>query len=51
MAVDDLGRARQTWGDAIDRVITAMVPYTQFAYALSSHPADEIKTVLGWGTL
>ena len=51
MAVDDLERARQTWGDAIDQVITAMVPYTQFADALSSHPANEIKTVLEWGTL
>ena len=49
MAVDDLGKARKTWGDAIDRVITHRFPYTQFAEALSHHSPDEIKSVLEWG--
>jgi threonine dehydrogenase-like Zn-dependent dehydrogenase len=51
MAVDDLGRARKTWGNAIGQMITDRFPYTQFAEALSLHSTDEIKTVLEWGTL
>jgi threonine dehydrogenase-like Zn-dependent dehydrogenase len=48
MAVEDLARARDTWGDAIDRVITHRLPYSQFADALLSHPEGEIKAVLEW---
>ena len=48
MAVDDLQKARHTWGDAIDHVITDRFPYARFADALAHHPADEIKTVLTW---
>jgi threonine dehydrogenase-like Zn-dependent dehydrogenase len=49
-AVEDLGRARRAWGDAIDQVITHRLPYTRFADVLSHHPADEIKAVLEWGS-
>jgi threonine dehydrogenase-like Zn-dependent dehydrogenase len=51
MAVDDLGRAREAWGNAIDQMITHRFHYTQFAEALSIHSPSEIKTVLEWGTL
>jgi threonine dehydrogenase-like Zn-dependent dehydrogenase len=50
MAVEDLGRAQKTWGDAISQIITHRFPYTQFAEALSLHSTDEIKTILEWGT-
>jgi threonine dehydrogenase-like Zn-dependent dehydrogenase len=50
MAVDDLEKARKTWGNAMDQMITHRFPYTQFAEALSLHSTDEIKTVLEWGT-
>lgn len=48
MAVDDLAAARNTWGNAIEQVITHHFPYTQFADALSHHADDEIKAVLEW---
>jgi len=51
MAVNDLEKARRVWGDAIDQLITHKLPYTQFADALSRHPADEIKAVLEWAGL
>jgi threonine dehydrogenase-like Zn-dependent dehydrogenase len=51
MAVDDLGKARKTWGNAIDQMITHRFPYTQFAEALSLHSTDEIKTLLEWRAL
>jgi threonine dehydrogenase-like Zn-dependent dehydrogenase len=51
MAVEDLGKARKTWGNTIDQMITHRFPYTQFAVALSLHSTDEIKTILEWGTL
>jgi threonine dehydrogenase-like Zn-dependent dehydrogenase len=47
-AVDDLEKARKTWGNAIDRLITHRFPHTQYAEALSLHSPDEIKTVLEW---
>lgn len=48
MAVADLQRARQRWGNALNAVITDRLPYARFAEALSHHPPDEIKTVLQW---
>jgi threonine dehydrogenase-like Zn-dependent dehydrogenase len=48
MAVDDLEKARETWGDAVNHLITHRFPYTQFAEALSLHSPDEIKAVLEW---
>jgi threonine dehydrogenase-like Zn-dependent dehydrogenase len=50
MAVEDLARARDTWGDAIGRVITHRLPYAQFADVLLTHPEGEIKAVLEWAT-
>jgi hypothetical protein len=47
-AVEDLEKARKTWGNAIDRIITHRFPYTQYAEALSLRSPDEIKTVLEW---
>jgi threonine dehydrogenase-like Zn-dependent dehydrogenase len=48
MAVDDLGAARKSWGNAMDHLITHRFPYPQFAEALSLHSPDEIKAVLEW---
>ena len=47
-AVEDLEKARKTWSNAIDRVITHRFPYTQFEEALALHSTDEIKTILEW---
>lgn len=51
MAVADLERAQEKWGDAIRQVITHRYPYPRFAEALAHHPADEIKAVVEWGSL
>jgi threonine dehydrogenase-like Zn-dependent dehydrogenase len=51
MAVQDLNQARQTWGSALQRVITDRYPYTDYAEALSHHSSDEIKTILEWSKL
>jgi threonine dehydrogenase-like Zn-dependent dehydrogenase len=48
MAVDDLTAAKARWGDHVNKLITARYPYTQFAEAINTHPADEIKTVIEW---
>jgi threonine dehydrogenase-like Zn-dependent dehydrogenase len=48
MAVEDLKRARQVWGDTIDKVITQVVPYTKFEEVLHEHSPDEIKVVVDW---
>ncbi len=50
MAVDDLALADLRWGGHIAKLITHRHPYTEFAAALSQHPADEIKSVLDWAT-
>lgn len=50
MAVDDLAHAHLRWGDHVVRLITQRHPYTDFATALSQHPADEIKAVIEWIT-
>jgi threonine dehydrogenase-like Zn-dependent dehydrogenase len=49
MAVQDLKKARETWGNAIDQMITHQFPYQQFEEALALRSKDEIKTVLVWG--
>lgn len=46
LGVRDLERARDRWGDTIDRMITHRFPYTRFADALTQHPEDEIKAVV-----
>jgi threonine dehydrogenase-like Zn-dependent dehydrogenase len=48
MAVEDLSKSLATWPAAIARVITHVVPYTDFAEVLTHHPADEIKAVVEW---
>jgi threonine dehydrogenase-like Zn-dependent dehydrogenase len=48
MAVDDLVRARLTWGDHVAQLISHHRPYMEFQDALTSHEADEIKVVLEW---
>lgn len=48
MAIDDLKKARETWGSAIGQLITPQFHYTEFAKALSLRLADEMKTVLEW---
>jgi glucose 1-dehydrogenase len=48
-AVEDLDKARKTWGDTIDRIITHRFPYARYAEALLLRSPDEIKTVLEWG--
>jgi threonine dehydrogenase-like Zn-dependent dehydrogenase len=50
MAVQDLKKARETWGNALDQMITHQFPYEQFEEALGLRSKDEIKTVLVWGT-
>jgi threonine dehydrogenase-like Zn-dependent dehydrogenase len=45
-ALADLRAYRERWGDAINRVITHVRPYTEFEPALFEDTADEIKTVL-----
>lgn len=49
MAVEDLERARQRWGDGLlARLITHRRPSSQVPEALREHPPDEIKTVIEW---
>jgi threonine dehydrogenase-like Zn-dependent dehydrogenase len=48
MAVDDLGLARERWGDHVNHLITNRHPATDFDAALHHHEADEIKVVLEW---
>jgi threonine dehydrogenase-like Zn-dependent dehydrogenase len=48
MAVDDLVRARLTWGDHVARLISHHRPYTEFQNTLTHHEEDEIKVVLEW---
>ncbi len=50
MAVNDLAKARETWGNTIDQLITHRFPYAQYAEALTLHTADEIKSVIEWAT-
>ena len=48
MAVADLEASMKQWPDAIKRVITEKIPYTQFNQALHQHSVDEIKVVVEW---
>ncbi len=48
MAVDDLETAHLRWGDHVGGLITHRFPYTDGLQALTSHPQDEIKTVIEW---
>lgn len=46
--IKDLEAAKNRWGDLIDGIITARVPYTDFAKALDFRSQDDIKTVIVW---
>jgi threonine dehydrogenase-like Zn-dependent dehydrogenase len=48
MAVEDLTRAQQRWGDHVARLITHRYPYTDFETAIGKHPSDAIKMVIEW---
>ncbi len=48
MAVDDLSRFRETFGNTIDKVITDRIPYNKFSDAFAHHGSEEIKTVVEW---
>ena len=48
MAVDDLFRAKQRWGDHIVKLITHRYGYADFAEGLKRPGQDEIKVVVEW---
>ncbi len=50
-AIEDLERASDTWGNAVEDLITHRFPYPEFAQALSLHSSDEVKTVVEWKQL
>lgn len=47
-AVDYLVRSKEQWPDAVAKLITHKVPYTDFMSVLHQHTADEIKAVVSW---
>ena len=47
IAVADLTGAKEKWPQAVSRLITEKVPYTEFKKALR-HSVDEIKVVVDW---
>lgn len=51
LAVDDLHRAHLLWGGLPGQLITHRYPVADFQAALTTHPADEIKTVIEWKPL
>ncbi len=48
MAIQDLSKSKETWGDAIDQLITHRFPYPQFTEAIIHRPPDEIKAIVEW---
>lgn len=48
LGIRDLEKAKKKWGDLIDNLITARVPYTDFTRALEYRSQDDIKTVISW---
>jgi glucose 1-dehydrogenase len=48
-AIDDLGYAMQRWPGLTSQLITHRHACSDFAAALATHPADEIKSVVEWG--
>jgi threonine dehydrogenase-like Zn-dependent dehydrogenase len=51
MAVEDLKKAKEKWGDKIDKIITGRINYEDYKRAFASHNPDEIKTILEWKKL
>ena len=48
MAVEDLQGCKEKWPEAISRVITERVPFSEFKTALRVQSQDEIKVVVEW---
>jgi threonine dehydrogenase-like Zn-dependent dehydrogenase len=48
MAIQDLRKSKERWGDAIDQLITHRFPYPKFAEAIITRPPDEIKAIVEW---
>lgn len=48
MAVEDIKGCKEKWPEAISRIITERVPFTNFEHALHHHSVDEIKVVVDW---
>ena len=48
IAVADLQKSLLQWPDAIKRLITEKIHFTQFDKALHNHSANEIKVVVDW---
>jgi threonine dehydrogenase-like Zn-dependent dehydrogenase len=48
MAVEDLKKSKEKWGNALSKIITHRHPYTQIQDVLHTHPADEIKAIVEW---
>ncbi len=48
MAIQDLRKSKESWGGAIDQLITHRFPYPQFAEAIINRPPDEIKAIVEW---
>jgi threonine dehydrogenase-like Zn-dependent dehydrogenase len=46
--IADLAQAQKKWGDAVNQLITHVVPYASFADVLEQHPENEIKAVIEW---
>ena len=48
MAVDYLEKSSTRWPDAIRKIITERIPFTDFEKVFRSHNANEIKIVIEW---
>lgn len=48
MAIQDLRKSKESWGDTIDQLITHRFPYPQFTEAIINRPSDEIKAIVKW---
>ncbi|ARS38058.1 MULTISPECIES: glucose 1-dehydrogenase [Pontibacter] len=48
LAIEDLQRAKQRWGNLTTNIITTRVSYQQFSSALNFRSVDDIKTVIEW---
>jgi glucose 1-dehydrogenase len=48
LAIQDLEKARNTWGSLMDELITTRISYRQFEEGLNVRSDDDIKTVIEW---
>lgn len=48
LAIKDLEKAKNKWGDLMDEIITTRVNYKDFRRALDFRSVDDIKTVIEW---